>query len=334
MGNGSVFPNDEHFRVVADALLQGNVVPFLGAGVNLWGRDEQPEATSVATNRLPSGRELARRLAPLSWPQADLDLLRVSQYLDVMQGSGPLYQKLREVFNREYPATPLHALLARLPKLIAAHAPNAMALLVVTTNYDDVLERALVAVGQEFQQIVYLANGPDRGLFAHRKWRKSDEAAPVLPNVPEVIRVPNEYNDPDLRSSRLPVVLKIHGAVDTTEATGDSYVITEDHYIDYLARADTSNFLPAVIRTRLQNSHILFLAYGLRDWNLRVVLRRIWGLRALTWVSWAIQLKCDDLDRRFWARHDVELIQTLLETYVARLERAIDATVSEARTRG
>ena len=32
------------------------------------------------------------------------------------------------------------------------------------------------------------------------------------------------------------VILKIHGAVDRGDETADSYVITEDHYIDYLAQ--------------------------------------------------------------------------------------------------
>jgi hypothetical protein len=31
-----------------------------------------------------------------------------------------------------------------------------------------------------------------------------------------------------------PVILKIHGAVDRVELERDSYVITEDHYIDEL----------------------------------------------------------------------------------------------------
>jgi SIR2-like protein len=321
------FPGPDHFQLVAEALLQGNVVPFLGAGVNLWGRDEQmaPDASAA---RLPSGRELAGQLAPPGWPREDLDLLRVSQYVDIMQGQGPLYQKLRRVFNRDYPVTPLHSLLARLPHLsagVASEGDPLPAPFVVTTNYDNVLELAFVEAGQEFEQIIYIADGPDAGLFSHRKWRKGNAQARPEPGIPTTIRIPSEYNDADLRAWRRPVVLKIHGAVDTTSPSGDSYVITEDNYIDYLARTDTSSFLPAVISTRLQNSHILFLAYSLRDWNLRVVLRRIWGLRRRTWISWAVQLHCDELDRRFWARHNVELIEARLEPYEAELEKVIES---------
>jgi hypothetical protein len=203
--------------------------------------------------------------------------------------------------------------------------------LFVTTNYDYVLELALRAANQEFDQITYLADGPDAGRFIHRRWRSVGGGLPApLLSADTIIRIPSEYTDEELTAWRRPVLVKIHGAVDTLAEAGDSYVITEDHYIDYLARTDAANFLPAVITTRLKNSHILFLAYGLRDWNLRVVLRRIWGQRRLTWISWAIQHECEELDRRFWARHDVELIAARLEEYVEGLRAQIETRLAAA----
>src|SRR6266849_5540375 len=91
-----------------------------------------------------------------------------------------------------------------------------------------------------------------------------------------------------------PVILKIHGAVDMQSADLDSYVITEDDYIEYLAQPELQSFLPVSVHERLKSSHILFMGYALRDWNLRVVLRRIWDTRKLTWKSWAVQLKPND----------------------------------------
>ena len=37
------------------------------------------------------------------------------------------------------------------------------------------------------------------------------------------------------------MILKIHGDVDRADEAADSYVITEDHYIDYLARENISS---------------------------------------------------------------------------------------------
>src|SRR5690349_23553232 len=108
-----------HLEFVADAILHGNVVPVLGAGANLCdrGRDEQ---WSPGTN-LPNGPELADWLAhKLRCDIEDThDLLRVSQYADMIRGGGPLYQQLRELFNNEQYAIPtLHRFLAGLPGLM------------------------------------------------------------------------------------------------------------------------------------------------------------------------------------------------------------------------
>ena len=88
------------------------------------------------------------------------------------------------------------------------------------------------------------------------------------------------------------VILKMHGAVDRAnpDATWDSYVITEDHYIEYLARTDIANLVPVTLAAKLRRSHFLFLGYSMRDWNLRVILHRIWGEQKLKYKSWAIQL--------------------------------------------
>jgi hypothetical protein len=112
--------------------------------------------------------------------------------------------------------------------------------------------------------------------------------------------------------------------VDRANAEQDSYVITEDHYIDYLTRTDISSLLPVTLAAKLRRSHILFLGYGLRDWNLRVILHRIWEERKLTWKSWAIQLNPEELDRRFWMKRDVEIMNVCLEDYVAALSTQLD----------
>src|SRR5215213_1672333 len=77
-------PDDGHYRLIAHRILDGAVVPFLGAGVNLCGR---PDGVSWLRGRyLPSGEELAAYLAGENdYPYRDrTDLLRVSQYVDVM----------------------------------------------------------------------------------------------------------------------------------------------------------------------------------------------------------------------------------------------------------
>jgi hypothetical protein len=61
----------------------------------------------------------------------------------------------------------------------------------------------------------------------------------------------------------------------------------------------------------------------LRDWNLRVILHRIWGEQSLDFASWAIQIAPDELDEKFWGRHNVNIINARLEDYVVELNKQL-----------
>ena len=95
-------------------------------------------------------------------------MLRVSEYLAAARGEDELYFYLREVFASEYEPTSLHRLLARVAKALAdGGRPQ---LLVVTTNYDDLVERALSDEAVEYDVVWYEAksNSEARGRFVHR----------------------------------------------------------------------------------------------------------------------------------------------------------------------
>ena len=305
-------PLDMHYETVVAAIADGEVVPFLGAGVNLCDR---PEGIGYQHGQyLPSGGELAAYLAnQFRYPEDDRkDLLRVSQYVAVMRGTGPLYRRLHYVFAADYPPTPLHRFLVTLPTVLREKGyPTHQ--LIVTTNYDDVLERAFHAAGERFDLVWYVAEGGQRGKFWHQP--PDGEA--------RLIEKPNEYED--LSLDQQSVILKIHGAVDRVSVEQSSFVITEDHYIDYLTRTDISNLVPVTLAAKLRHSSYLFLGYSLRDWNLRVILHRIWGEQKLTFQSWAIQLNPEPLDQRFWWNRGVEIIDQRLEDYVVALAERVQA---------
>lgn len=304
-------PLQTHYSRVTQAIVDGRVVPLLGAGVNLCGR---PDKTAWQRGQyLPSGYELAQYLAEkFSYPAEEvMDLVRVSQYASIMEGSGPLYEKLRDLFDADYPTTSLHQLLASIPGMLRSKGYTPRYQLIVTTNYDDVLERAFAAANEPYDLVSYVADGEKRGKFLHR-----------LPDgQAKLIEIPNQYLD--LSLDRRTVILKIHGAIDRMDAERDSFVITEDHYIDFLTRTDISNLLPITLAVELRKSHFLFLGYGLRDWNLRVILHRIWGEQKLTYKSWAVQLNPGPLDYEFWQKRGVEIFNVRLEEYVAALTTRI-----------
>jgi len=313
----------EHLGIVADAIVDGQVVPVLGAGANLCDRGPKgtPEGAWVDGKNLPNGAELSTWLAgefTVKVPDRE-DLVRVAQYANLTRGEGPLFEKLNKVFLQEtYDIPSLHRFLASLPEWLAAQRepddtrPNTQ--LIVSTNYDDLVERALKDAGVEFHLVRYCANGPNQGLFVHEPPGDSEEV---------VIKKPNEYLDVD--PDEHTVVLKLHGTIVRSSKTQDSYVITEDHYIEYLAHTNPSELFPAPILAKLVNSSFLFLGYGMRDWNLRVLLHRILDLRAgVGWQSWAVQKGVDKLDVKLWTPRQVDLHDHGLKEYVAGLKAALE----------
>jgi hypothetical protein len=304
-----------HYGLIADQMMRGRVTPFLGAGANKFGRPDGFVYHERQFEYLPDGGELADVLARrFHYPENEIrDLVRVSQFAQVMVGGEDLYNELRALFAVNYPLRALHTFFARLPRVLREKGFPPSYQLIVTTNYDDTLERAFGEAEEEFDVIYYSTEADGRGIFRHRK--------PDGDDVP--IEAPNTY-DPTLLSQR-PVILKIHGAVNRDDPNADCFVITEDDYINYLAHNDLSNLVPNALKRQMATTHFLFLGYSMRDWNLRAFLHRIWAERKRTSKSWAIQLDVDELDREFWAARDVNLLVARLEDYIAELSRRLDA---------
>lgn len=309
-------PIEAHYGFLTDALLRGALVPFLGAGASLCGR---PPQTAYGKGRyLPSGGELTDYLAR-NYPEGEpRDLLRVAQFVYVKLGSGPLYDQLHDLFDADYPVTDLHRFLAAVPGLLRARGCRSPNLLVMTTNYDDLLEQAFAAAGEPCDVVWYVADGDDRGKFRHRP--PGGET--------RLIERPNEYGALSLKERS--VVLKIHGAVSRANPEEDSYVIAEDHYIDYLTRADIASLIPVTLAAKVKKSHFLFMGYSLADWNMRVILQRIWGTQQLGYKSWAIQRGPRELDIEFWRKRGVDILDVDLAEYVARLRARLEALPLQA----
>jgi SIR2-like domain len=310
----------DHIARVCRAMCHGTVVPFLGAGVNRAGRSDDIPWTPEQSSYAPDGRELADHLArSFKYPEGEpTELVRVSQYVSVVEGTGELYWGLHRVFDADFPPSAVHRLLARLPGLRAkkgytpenGYSPGFQ--LIVTTNYDDVLERAFRDENEPFGVLTYVAKGPLRGRFISRP-----------PNG--AARAIKKSNQDRLGLDDHSLILKIHGAIDRANPDADSYVISEDDYIDYLTETSVANALPVKLNRQMHNAHFLFLGYGMRDWNLRVILRRIWGEQKLDWPSWSVQRSPDDLDAQFWAKRNVEIYDVDLRDYVSRLEACLRA---------
>jgi DNA-binding SARP family transcriptional activator len=280
-------PPQDHFEEVLLALFSGRLVTVLGT--------EVADLASRLAQRFDYGDNGASSLP------------RVAQYVAVMKGSGPLYDELHTLLDAEAVPTPIHRFLASLPPLLRERGVPHQ--LLVTTSYDLALEAAFLEAGEEFDVVSYVASGPNRGKFCH-----------IRPNgTGLLIDLPNTYAT-ELSLEERTVILKLHGQVDRgPEREWESFVVTEDDYIEYLAHSDVAGAVPVALAAKLRRSHFLFLGYTMGDWNLRVILNRLWSGQPLSYRSWAVQPKAQPLEREFWRRRDVDVHDLPLDRYVETL---------------
>jgi SIR2-like protein len=290
----------------------GLVIPFLGAGTGRAGR-ACGEVWLRGAN-LPDGSELARYLArEYGYPRGDdpdpelqFELVRVAQFVDVMVGEMDLLQELRTAFAGPTQPNLVHRYLAQQPaRARQAGRPNPWPL-IVTANYDDLLEIAFEQAGERYDVVTYFAREHNQEpAFLHRAGRAAA----------------GEIAGPDYDEFALgerTVIVKMHGSIDRADAHGDSFVITENDYITYMSRRAAER-LPSCLLAPLSECHFLFLGYRLADWNLRAFLFSIWETHLDSANSWAIQKSSEELERRYWINHRVEIVERTLETWVEQM---------------
>lgn len=288
------------YPLIYDGLQRGRVIPFLGSGASLGGREPGATWKRGQNTYLPTATELASYLAErTAFPKdEEPELTKVAQYYDVIGGRRALNEELHNIFNFDYPLTSLHSFLADIS------AP----LLIVTTNYDDCIERAFSLKGRAYDLVIHTTDG---AIGDHLLWWAHGAAEPRRVS-------PNKL---DIDLEKVTVIYKMHGAVDRRRPGRDQYVITEDDYIEFLTRMTKKKAIPAIFGEPFQTKHFLFLGYGLRDWNLRVVLNRIEKdlRRPKGIMSWAVQYNPSPLERRFWQGRGVEVFNKRLDKFVDEL---------------
>jgi hypothetical protein len=305
---------------VVSGLRRGRMVPFLGAGVNRCGMGDGP--WDPRGPRLPDGKQLSKHLAsrlpiPEEPPNLAINLARVSQYAHLSYGSGRLNEELREVFEREdLPVTPVHAFLASLPSRCPKNLDEETRkylkhFLVVTTNYDDLMEKAFSEAGEKFHVVTYLSK-KNKPVFRHH-----------MPDG-QVKDIASGTGYDELNHDDYPIILKVHGSVDRRKAAvHNNFVITEDDYLEYLSLGDIAKALPKSLVAQMKQSHFLFLGYGLNDWNMRAFLGRIWrGQNTDRFFSWAVMKEHSKFEELYWGKKDVKIIPTTdLKDYIEELEK-------------
>jgi hypothetical protein len=291
--------------IIVPQLLKGAVVPFLGAGASMFHKRTLNEEGCCP----PSADELARSLADMAqFPdepdceQYRKDLMRVASYFELVEFDRlGLRDCLRPVFNRDYTLNKLHRTLAA----VARHKP----LLIVTTNYDDMIERAFQTAEPEPLPYHLVVTAIEEEVVKYQE-SGSDTLEIVDPQSLKI------------SLDNASIIYKMHGSINRNRCDDeeDHYVITEDDYVSFLGSG--SVLIPSMIDALFMDRRFLFLGYSLQDWNFRVMLSR--ALRAEPKKSWAIQQKPNAVDKRLWEKKNVDIFDMDLSEFSDELSEQIE----------
>lgn len=303
--------DDDHWELIVERIFEKycGCVPFLGAAVNLQCPGYQGLPLGTEVNRTLVER-LVRRAVPqltdLAQVTADAaldnykdlarvaleDLARVALYFRTKRDEPSLIKHLRKVLPDEQ----------RDPsKLLNVLARQRFGL-IVTTNYDRLMERALADIQKPYKRVIQ----PRKGF--------SDDEKKAL-----------QYELADFDGT---VIYKMHGSFLDDGPQGQKraqdVIITEEQYIEFLTVVGhPEKGVPPLIAEKIKNSTLLFLGYGLADWDFRALFKGL--VESLgesdRRKSFAIQKDPSPFWAEFWEKKDVIIYNVDLYEFADELDQ-------------
>jgi hypothetical protein len=289
---------------IADVVRQKKCVLFLGSAIHV--QSSNPSYVYPATKCPPIGNQLSELLATkCSYPDEDRwNLQRVSSYYEWLSGfRSPLVTEVRNAIHIESGEHNGDTMAEREPSPVLRGLARLGFPIVITTNYDQLYEKALKQVQDH----------ADAG-------KAKIEKAVYSPK--STIRT---VDCPTVPSSTSPYILKIHGDLDED----DSIVITDEDYIQFVLRmSDKHPYHPVGKNTLtyLTKWPTLFIGYRLNDYNLRLLIKTLrWKMDpAQIPASYAVDLKPDVLIRANMERQQyVSFIEKNLWDFVPDLYKRV-----------
>jgi hypothetical protein len=232
---------DSCLEVIGEVVRKQQCILFLGAGVHAPPPDGSPFEYPAGL-RPPVGADLSQELArgcglADQFPNEDpANLQRVALFYEIARSRHQLVDAVTSAVQADRQPSPMLRGLAELGFPV-----------VITTNYDQLFEKALAAAGKQPRVAVYTPN---------------------LETMPD-------YRDP---TSQSPIVFKIHGDISRPE----TIVVTDEDYIQFVLRMsnkDPYDPVPLSLKFYLTGWTTLFLGYSLLDYNLRLLFKTLrWKL--------------------------------------------------------
>jgi hypothetical protein len=283
------------YPALLDRLIHGELAFFLGAG--------------AALGRLPLAKAFYEMLRSLIQAPGELGDERVTQHYADRYGRGALDAKVHEMLGRPTPEpTALHWLLATLTSRLRDKGYRPRPPLILTTNFDDWMERALLAAGELFHLFTFRVEEPYTGHFVYQP-----PSGEVL-----VVDRPEQFHEiPDEHA----IVVKYHGGLHPDIPLPVSYAFTRGDFIQATRRLPAA--LPRAVLDRLTGSSLLFLGYRLADDAVEALAREL-HRRSPGTRSWAVQRFARHGWRLYWKEIGVDIVDIHLARFALEMHQQLE----------
>jgi hypothetical protein len=273
-------------------------------------------------------------------------LVDVSSYRSYQRQRPDFWRDLYQLFRNKREPTSTHRLVAlAAANYIRANKNDFSApdLLIITSNYDCLLEQALDEQPLEHMQtrsVPYyvLTTVPSRESSRVVDVRFSPGAQEYLGVTDRQFvtirqaaffdsgcthsKTPDQFAGLTNRPHPLVTVYKIHGSLhEGATHDKDGVVITNEDYVTFLS----ANSVPGYVRTRLQGMSWLLLGYSFNDWNVRSLYQSVSQLRAVgSTGDYVVLLDPSPYETAFFDANKINVLDTTLDVFCRRMRESVD----------
>jgi hypothetical protein len=294
-------------------IFRGSISAFESVAENLTRRLQyMGDDVAMVRSKRQRVRDSLDRLANLCSVSAP-PLSVMSSHFELTNSRTAVLKKMRDILEHKNAVTSTHKLIAR---AAAAHlSANKGHYLIITTNYDCLMEKALAASPSRFRVPYVVLHTSKRGNDFVVRARFGNMRKDMRKRFEKINQV-KKPQDPDSWSLRFPepkppkkpkgpererksvappkhlvIVYKLHGCIhdilrcpqfhrgnqgDCDPCPHDGIVLSDEDYLRGIAAlARNGGVIPVEVAELMRRPRILFLGYSLKDWNVRGFLRAL-----------------------------------------------------------
>lgn len=282
-----------------------------------------PDSYASHTQIVEALRAFAK-LTGIAYPPDPLT--SISNLYEAQSERAAVWGHLQRLIGQKRAKTDIHALLADAAKHHLA-SEKALDYLIVTTNYDTLMEQALDAKGVPY--VVLLTRKEDQRVAA--RFSEGIDTSGRLARDHE-----EQYPGNFVLSKPMSLVVihKLHGcASPALTAKDDGIVISDSDYVGFISQMNRAEgVIPAAVRRLMKDRPFLFLGYSLADWNVRSVFEMMRAQRTNRnrIQDFSVMLAVREYDRVFFEKNNVTIYKTNLTRFAQRVRECCPAPAPAA----